>query len=145
MEELKTIRDQWNGYLIIKGIMTKHDADLAYQLGADGIVVSNHGGRQSDVIDSPLLSLPSIVKNYGTKMTVMMDSGIRNGTDLSIVLALGAKCGFLGRAFMYSVAALGNKGGDHLAEILQQQITQTMQQLRCQRVSNLPDFLSSNS
>lgn len=141
LEGLKPIRDQWQGALVIKGILSEEDAELSYQLGADGIVVSNHGGRQLDVAESPIRVLPRISARYKDKMVLMMDSGLRDGADLAVTLALGASCGFFGRAFMYSVAALGRAGGEHMASLLRVQLQQVMAQLRCETPDALKEHL----
>lgn len=141
LEGLKPIRDQWQGALVIKGILSEEDAELSYRLGAEGIVISNHGGRQLDVAESPIRVLPRLSALYENKMVLMMDSGLRDGADLAVALALGAKCGFLGRAFMYSVAALGRFGGEHLAALLKVQLQQVMTQLGCENLDALKTHL----
>jgi len=91
-----------------------NDAEWAVRLGLDGIIVSNHGGRQLDPGESSIHSLHSIVKAVTGRITVMMDSGIESGTDVCRVLAAGAEFAFLGRTFMYAVSALGERGGNHV-------------------------------
>ena len=140
-DKIAAIRDRWNGKLILKGVASEKDAAMAMDLGLDGIIISNHGGRQLDAGEASINSLVRLAKMYGDKTTVMMDSGIRSGPDIARVLAAGAKFTFLGRAFMYSVAALGNKGGNHMIGLLEAQLKQTMEQLGCEKISELPSRL----
>lgn len=139
-DRIAAIRDQWKGKLVIKGIATPENAQLAVDLGADGIIVSNHGGRQLDAAESAVASLRELV-SFKNKLTVMMDSGLRSGADIARTLAVGADFTFLGRTFMYSAAALGNEGGQHAMAILKRQLQQVMEQLGCSRVSELQNHL----
>ncbi len=104
------IRRQWRGPLVVKGILSPHDAALARQHGVDGIIVSNHGGRQLDGAVAPLRVLPAIAEQAGSGMTVMLDGGIRRGTDVIKALALGAQAVFVGRPFNYAAAVDGESG-----------------------------------
>ncbi|MEQ8554551.1 MAG: alpha-hydroxy acid oxidase [Cyclobacteriaceae bacterium] len=140
-EKIKEIRDKWKGNLVIKGIVSNEDVEKSIKLGVDGIIVSNHGGRQLDHGESTIKPLAEISKKYGDKITVMMDSGIRTGPDIATSLASGAHFTFLGRSFMYGVGALGKAGGDHTIAVLRAQLTQVMQQLCCERVEDLPNHL----
>jgi L-lactate dehydrogenase (cytochrome) len=124
-EHLEAIRRQWKGKLIVKGIMSPEDARIALVKGMDGIVVSNHGGRQLDGTVSPLRVLPAVAAVAGN-MTVMMDSGIRRGTDVLKALALGAKFVFVGRPFNYAAAVAGEAGVLHAAEILRGEVYRNM-------------------
>jgi len=124
-EHLEAIRRQWKGKLIVKGIMSPEDARIARDKGMDGIVVSNHGGRQLDGTVSPLRVLPAVAAVAGN-MTVMMDSGIRRGTDVLKALALGAKFVFVGRPFNYAAAVAGEAGVLHAAEILRGEVYRNM-------------------
>ena len=117
------------------------DAEKAVQLGLDGIIVSNHGGRQLDAGNSTIKPLKYIAEKYRDKLTVMMDSGIRSGPDIARSLASGADFTFLGRTFMYSVAALGARGGDHAISLLKTQLQQVMEQVCCEKVKDFPKFL----
>ena len=137
-ERIKPIRDMWKGKLVLKGIASEEDTDMAMRLGFDGIIVSNHGGRQLDAGQSSVQSMLPIVKKYKDKITIMMDSGIRSGPDVARVLASGADFAFMGRSFMYGVAALGNEGGNHTISILKTQLKQVMEQLCCAGVKDLP-------
>lgn len=140
-EKIKPIRDKWKGKIILKGVATEEDTELAIRLGMDGIIVSNHGGRQLDAGQSAIKSMEPIVKNYGDKIKIMMDSGIRSGPDIARTLASGAAFTFLGRTFMYSVAALGNEGGNHIIASLKTQLQQVMDQVCCASVKDFPKHL----
>jgi L-lactate dehydrogenase (cytochrome) len=140
-EKIAYIRDRWKGMLVLKGVSTVLDAETAVGLGLDGIIVSNHGGRQLDVGPSSIQALKEISAVVGGKLPVLMDSGVRSGPDIARALACGARGVFLGRGFMYGVAALGDRGADHVAELLKVQLHQVMQQLGCERPEQLPDFL----
>jgi L-lactate dehydrogenase (cytochrome) len=140
-EMLATIRDRWNGKLVLKGLATEEDAAVAVKLGLDGIIVSNHGGRQLDAGQSAIRSLVPIVESYAGRITIMFDSGIRSGPDIARVLASGAAFVFLGRGFMYGVAALGRKGGRHTMSILKTQLRQVLDQIGCDRIEDLPRHL----
>lgn len=141
-ESLKPIRDQWkDGNLIIKGIMSEQDAEAAIALGADGILVSNHGARQLDAGESPLSPLRKISSKYGDQISIMMDSGLESGSHIACALASGAHFTCLGRFFMYAVAAMGKQGGQQAIAMLKVQLQQVMQQIRCESVEQLPDFL----
>jgi L-lactate dehydrogenase (cytochrome) len=107
--DLEWIRDRWKGKLILKGVLSSADAQNAHQIACDGVIVSNHGGRQLDGAAAPLRALPGI-KDAAKGMTVMMDSGIRRGTDVIKALALGADFVFLGRPFLYA-ASIGQEAG----------------------------------
>lgn len=134
------IRERWKGKLVLKGVAGLEDAEKAKQLGFDGIIVSNHGGRQIDVGESAIHSLQSIVAKYKGQMTIMMDSGIRSGADIARTLAAGADFTFLGRTFMYSVAALGKKGGNHAMGMLKTQLQQVMEQVGCENTNELGKY-----
>ena len=140
-EKVAAIRDLWKGKLVLKGIVNEADTEKAVQLGIDGIIISNHGGRQLDAGESSIHSLNRIVKDYGNKIKIMMDSGLRSGPDIARALASGAQFTFLGRTFMYGTAALGREGGNHTIAILKTQLQQVMQQICCERVEDLPNHL----
>lgn len=140
-EKIKPIRDMWKGKLVLKGVANEMDAEKAVKLGLDGIIVSNHGGRQLDAGQSSIASSRSIIKNYKDKIKIMIDSGLRSGPDVARCLATGADFTFLGRSFMYSVAALGNEGGDHMIGMLKTQLQQVMEQVCCERIEDFPKFL----
>ncbi len=140
-EKIKPIRDMWKGKLVLKGVANELDAQRAINLGLDGIIVSNHGGRQLDAGESTIKPLSRIAKKYGDQIEVMMDSGIRSGPDIARSLASGAKFTFMGRSFMYGVAALGNKGGDHTISLLKTQLQQVMEQICCEKVEDFKNHL----
>jgi L-lactate dehydrogenase (cytochrome) len=140
-ERIKPIRDQWKGKIVLKGVASVKDADMAVKLGLDGIIVSNHGGRQLDAGQSTIKSLSPIVEKYKGKLTIMMDSGVRSGPDIARTLACGADFAFLGRTFMYGVAALGEEGGDHTIEMLKVQLKQVMEQVCCNSVKDFTKHL----
>lgn len=144
-EKIATIRDQWKGKLVLKGVASEADAEMAVQLGLDGIIVSNHGGRQIDAGESAIHSLLPIEKKFKNKIKVMMDSGIRSGPDVARALASGAAFTFLGRSFMYGVAALGKTGGDHTIAILKTQLKQVMNQLGCETTTDLEKYLKGKA
>ena len=140
-EKIKPIRDRWKGKLVLKGVANEADAEKAVALGLDGIIVSNHGGRQLDAGESTIRPLTRIAKTYGDKITVMMDSGLRSGPDIARTMASGAQFTFLGRSFMYGVAALGSEGGDHTISLLKTELQQVMEQICCEKVSDFPKHL----
>ena len=140
-EKIKPIRDMWKGKLVLKGVASHYDAEQAIRLGIDGIIVSNHGGRQLDAGESSIKPLKTIAEKYGDQIEVMMDSGIRSGVDVARALASGAKFTFMGRSFMYGVSALGNKGGDHTISLLKTELQQVMEQICCERVEDFPNHL----
>lgn len=140
-EKIAPIRDMWNGKLVLKGIMSEEDTETAMQLGVDGIIVSNHGGRQLDAAESSIAPLKRIAARYGDRLTIMMDSGIRSGPDVARAIACGARFTFLGRPFMYGVAALGKAGGNQTIAILNAQLQQLMEQIGCEKIQDLPKHL----
>jgi L-lactate dehydrogenase (cytochrome) len=140
-EKIKPIRDMWKGKIVLKGVACEADAKEAIRLGLDGIIVSNHGGRQLDAGESSIKSLNNISMKYGDQIEVMMDSGVRSGPDVARSLASGAKFTFMGRSFMYGVSALGKKGGDHTISLLKTELQQVMEQLCCERIEDLPMHL----
>ena len=111
------------------------------QLGIDGIIVSNHGGRQLDAGQSTIVPLANLAAKYKDKLTIMMDSGIRSGPDIARTLASGADFTFMGRPFMYSVGALGKRGGNHAMAMMKRQLQQVLEQLGCPNVEQLPEYL----
>lgn len=137
-ERIKPIRDMWKGKIVLKGVASEEDAAMALKLGLDGIIVSNHGGRQLDAGQSSIKSLPPIIEKYKGKLTIMLDSGVRSGPDVARVLASGADFAFMGRFFMYGVAALGKEGGNHTISILKTQLKQVMEQICCPTVKDFP-------
>jgi L-lactate dehydrogenase (cytochrome) len=140
-DRIQAIRERWPGKLVVKGVVTPEDAELALKLGADGLILSNHGGRQLDAGDSTIRSLAELRAEFGEKTTLMLDSGVRSGPDVACALAAGAKFVFMGRSFMYGVGALGSRGGDHTLIMLKRQLRQVMEQIGCATVRDLPRHL----
>ncbi len=138
---IKPIRDKWKGKLVLKGVASAEDTEDAIRLGFDGVIVSNHGGRQLDAGQSSIHSLQDIVTKYGNQIEIMMDSGLRSGPDIARAMACGAKFTFMGRSFMYGAAALGNEGGNHTISMFKTQFQQVMDQLCCDKVEDLPKHL----
>jgi L-lactate dehydrogenase (cytochrome) len=143
MDKIAAIRDQWKGKLVLKGIVSEPDMEKAIAVGADGVIVSNHGGRQIDAGESSIKSLIRLTDKYSDKMTIMMDGGVRSGPDIARAMACGSKFNFMGRPFMYGAAALGDRGGDHTIALFKSQFKQAMEQLCCENVAALPDTLIS--
>ncbi|WP_444908005.1 alpha-hydroxy acid oxidase [Microbulbifer sp. SSSA008] len=127
-DSVKRIRDLWPHKLIIKGIMSEPDLQQAIKLGADGVILSNHGARQLDLGEATLPLLGRF-SSYQDRISLAIDSGIRSGVDIASACGLGANFCFLGRFFMYSVCALGNEGANHAIYLLKAQLTQVMQQI----------------
>jgi L-lactate dehydrogenase (cytochrome) len=124
-KHLELMRRLWKGRLVVKGILSSDDARIARESGVDGVIVSNHGGRQLDGAVAPLRVLPEIAAQAGG-MTVMMDSGVRRGTDVLKALALGAQFVFLGRPFLYAAAIAGEPGVRHAIKLLRDEIDRDM-------------------
>ncbi|OHV18977.1 alpha-hydroxy-acid oxidizing protein [Rhizobium sp. RMa-01] len=123
---LERIRNRWSGKLIVKGILHPDDAVRAAETGADGVIVSNHGGRQLDGAISPLAALPEIVERLGDRIPIMIDGGFRRGTDIIKALALGARFVFVGRPFLYAAAVAGLPGVLRAADILKSELHSNM-------------------
>ena len=138
-EDIKKYRDLWPRKLIIKGVLHPEDALKAVDCGVDGIILSNHGGRQLDRAPTPIDVLPKISQLAGNKIDVMIDGGIRRGSDIIIALCLGAKFVFIGRAGLYGAAAGGLEGIDKAYNILREEIDQNLGQIGCTNISNLGD------
>jgi L-lactate dehydrogenase (cytochrome) len=122
---VELMRRLWKGKLVLKGVLAKEDARIARESGVDGIIVSNHGGRQLDGAVAPLRVLPGIVSEAGS-MAVMMDSGVRRGTDVLKALALGAHFVFIGRPFLYAAAIAGDTGVRHAIKLLREEVDRDM-------------------
>lgn len=139
---VELIRRRWKGKFVLKGILSKTDALLARSHGVDGIMVSNHGGRQLDGAVSPLRVLPEIAEAVGGSMTVMLDSGVRRGTDVLKALALGADFVFVGRPFLYAAAVGSDAGVLHAAKLLQEEVQRDMALLGVSSIDQLgPEHL----
>src|SRR5690606_21748212 len=120
------IREFWDGPMVIKGILDPEDAKDAVRFGADGIIVSNHGGRQLDGVLSSARAMPAIADAVKGQLTLLADSGIRTGLDVVRMLALGADCVMLGRAFVYALAAAGGAGVSNLLELIEKEMRVAM-------------------
>ena len=125
-QDLEWIRDFWDGPMLIKGILDAQDAKDAVKFGADGIIVSNHGGRQLDGVMSSAKALPMIADAVKGELKILVDSGIRNGLDVVRMLALGADCAMLGRSFIYALAAKGQSGVEHLIDLYEKEMRVAM-------------------
>ena len=141
-EKIKPIREKWKGKIVLKGVASEADMDKAIRLGIDGVIISNHGGRQLDAGQSTIHALEKLKDKYQDKITIMMDSGLRNGPDVARTLAQGASFSFLGRSFMYGVGALGNQGAYHTIDLIKTELTQVMEQVGCEKTIVLPKFIS---
>lgn len=140
--DVERFRRLWPGPFILKGILHPDDAVRAAELGVDGVLVSNHGARQLDTAPSPIEMLPAIQAAVGDRLTILMDSGVRRGSDIVIARALGARMVFLGRAVLYGVAAFGLPGARRAIEILRHEVEVTLKQIGCPSLEVLgPDFL----
>ncbi|WP_137157612.1 alpha-hydroxy acid oxidase [Rhizobium sp. FKL33] len=139
-DRLKRIRDQWPGKLVVKGVLDPDEAAIYMAAGADGVIVSNHGGRQLDAAPSSAAMLPKIRAKLGPEALVMVDGGVRSGLDIARMIALGADYVFLGRPFLFA-AAVSDEGPAHLIDVLKQELFGTMQQVGAATLSDLPSFL----
>jgi (S)-mandelate dehydrogenase len=128
-EEMARYRDRWKGPLVLKGILHPADAEKAVALGADGILVSNHGGRQIEPLPPTIDCLPAIVRAVGGRATVLMDSGIRSGADVARALALGASAALAGKAFLWGLGAIGDEGPGHVIDLLIDELQSSLGQI----------------
>ncbi len=128
-DEIKTVRKAWPGKMVIKGVQHPDDAEAALAAGADGVIVSNHGGRQLDAAPASIDALPAIAERVGARMTVMLDSGVRSGLDVVKALVRGAQCCFAGRPFVAACAAAGNHGAPYSMQLFQDEIDTAFGQL----------------
>jgi L-lactate dehydrogenase (cytochrome) len=136
-KDLEWIRDEWNGPIVVKGVLTAEDAQRAIDEGAAAIVVSNHGGRQLDGVAPTLRVLPEIVAAVNGKIEVLMDGGIRRGSDIVKALCLGADAVLIGRAYAYGLAAGGGPGVARAIEILRADVVRTLKLLGCSSTADL--------
>jgi len=136
-DDLKIIRDMWPGKLVIKGVQNVEDSKKLADLGVDGILLSNHGGRQLDRAPIPFHLLPAVAREVGKDTEVMVDTGIMNGADVVASLALGAKFALIGRAYLYGLMAGGREGVDRTIQILSDQVVRTMKLLEVNSVEEL--------
>lgn len=136
-DEIARYRDKWKKPLMLKGVMHPDDAARAVELGIDGLFVTNHGGRQIDALPAPIDVLPAIAAEVGGKAELVYDSGVRSGVDAARAVALGADAAFVGKAFLWSLGALGAKGPEHLINVLIDDVCATLGQLGCRNVGEL--------
>nr|WP_255592940.1 alpha-hydroxy acid oxidase [Bordetella sp. BOR01] len=138
-QHIRRIRLAWNGPLVIKGLLHPDDAREALRLGVDGLVVSNHGGRQLDAAPAPLDMLPAIRAAVGNGMTLILDSGVRRGSDVAVARALGACSTIFGRPTLYAVAAAGQAGAERALQIVRNELDMVMAQIGCPSFQGLDD------
>jgi L-lactate dehydrogenase (cytochrome) len=141
-QDIAWLRTQWTGTILIKGVMTGEDALAAVDVGADGVIVSNHGGRQLEGVASCISKLPEVVAAVGDQVEVHMDGGVRSGTDVVKAVALGAKSVMIGRPWVWAIAARGEQGLVDLLHIFQQEIAVTMALMGVSRINEItPDLI----
>jgi len=136
-DDVARLRDSWKRRLLIKGVLAAEDAERAVKLGCDGIVLTNHGGRQLDTSVAPLEVLPEIARGFRDKLTILIDSGFRRGSDLAKAVALGAHAVMIGRPALYGLAAGGEAGARKALEILESELNRVLGQLGCRSVAEL--------
>jgi len=137
LEDLKRLRDQWKGKLMVKGILNVEDAYRAIEVGCDGIILSNHGGRNLEGSAAPFEVLPEIVDGVGGRIPVLLDSGFRRGSDIVKALAIGAKAVMLGRPAAYAVAGGGKDGVAHMLATMKDEVDRVQGYMGCQTLSEL--------
>jgi (S)-mandelate dehydrogenase len=143
-EALKMVRDRWPGKMLVKGILRADDAERAVAVGCEGVIVSNHGGRQLESAIAPFDALPPIVRAIGGKASVLMDGGVRRGADVLKALACGAEAVMIGRATYYGVCAGGEAGARRALEILSDELVRTMQLCGAPGISDItPDLVAA--
>ena len=143
--DLDWVRERWDGPLVLKGILDVEDARLAADVGADGIVVSNHGGRQLDGVPSAIAALPEIAAAVGDRTTVMMDGGVRSGLDVLKALSSGAKACLIGRAWAYALGARGGRGVTEVLDILRGELRTALALTGCPDVRDAGTRLLARS
>lgn len=144
-DEVSWLREKWPRKLILKGILNAADATRAAEFGCDGIIISNHGGRQLDSCVAPIEVLPEIVEAVGDKITIIVDSGFRRGTDVLKAIALGANAVMIGRATLFGLAAGGQDGVNHALSILTTEIDRALGQLGCNSLDELHSEMLINN
>ena len=136
-EEIARYREAWKGPLLIKGVLHPADAERAVSLGIDGLMITNHGGRQIDALPASIDALPAIAARVGGRATLIVDSGVRSGVDVARAVALGADAAFAGKAFLWSLGALGGRGPAHMIDLFREDLAATLGQLGCSTVAEL--------
>jgi isopentenyl diphosphate isomerase/L-lactate dehydrogenase-like FMN-dependent dehydrogenase len=140
--DLRWIRETWRGPIVVKGVLTAEDAMRAKDEGAAGVIVSNHGGRQLDGVSASLHALPEVVSAANGQLEVLMDGGIRRGSDIVKAICMGARAVLVGRAYAYGLAAAGGAGVSHALEILRNDVERTLRLLGCSSVMDLsPSYI----
>jgi L-lactate dehydrogenase (cytochrome) len=142
--DIEWVRDFWKGSMVVKGILDPADAEDAVRFGADGIVVSNHGGRQLDGVLSTARALPPVADKVKGKLKILADSGVRSGLDVARMLALGADATMLGRAFAYALSAAGREGVRNLLRLIDSELRVAMALTGASRISDLNPELLAN-
>jgi len=136
-DDIRELRRRWPGKLLVKGILRPQDALRAVEIGADGVVVSNHGGRCLDSAVATIDALPDVADAIGHRATILLDSGVRRGTDMAKALALGAKAVLVGRPCLYGLSLAGKPGAQRVVELLRSELLTTMGQVGCATVDDL--------
>jgi isopentenyl diphosphate isomerase/L-lactate dehydrogenase-like FMN-dependent dehydrogenase len=136
-EDLAWIRDRWDGQILVKGVLTGEDARRAVDSGVDGMIVSNHGGRQLDGVDATLRALPEVVAAVNGRCEVLLDGGIRRGNDVIKALSMGAKAVLIGRPWMYALAGAGQSGIERLLQNFRQELVCDLQLMGCASIADL--------
>jgi L-lactate dehydrogenase (cytochrome) len=136
-ERVEMIRELWDGPLVLKGVQYEQDIRDAIDIGVDGIIVSNHGGRQLDAAPSSVHSLKNLPLEARAKLEIMVDSGIRTGMDVVRAKALGANMSFSGRSFFWGMGAMGKRGADQVVNIFKDEIDRTLKQLGCGSIAEM--------
>ena len=136
-QDFEWLREAWPGPIVVKGVLTGEDARRAIDAGAAGVIVSNHGGRQLDGVSATLRALPEIVKAVNGQVEVLMDGGVRRGSDIVKAICLGARAVLVGRAYAYGLAAAGEAGVSRALEILRADMERTMKLLGCASITDL--------
>ena len=144
-QDLEFIRDNWDGPIVLKGILDPDDARQAAAMQLDGVIVSNHGGRQLDGVTSTVKALPRIAGAVGDKLDVLVDGGIYSGLDVVRMLALGAKSVLLGRSWVYALAANGQAGVEHVLELIHAEMLIAMALTGCTSLDDVSDRILDRS
>jgi L-lactate dehydrogenase (cytochrome) len=137
-DEVARYRDRWKRPLVVKGIIHPADAEKAVSLGCDGVVVSNHGGRQIEALPAPIDALPAVASAIGSRATVLVDSGVRSGLDVIRAIALGAHAAFAGKAFLWGLGALGERGPGHVIDLMIDEMRAALGQLGAASITEAP-------